>query len=153
GHLSATDDNILFVLIYLHLVEKVRPDMDLILQGVGGADLPALRFDPDTDPLFFTHHPNWNMPQLRIVPVGPIFRVCRAGEPLPEPVITGPFLDGELDPRVPKDYLTQNLIGQYHFMLGQTYEERGRWLDARREYELAVKASPDNDVLFYNLGL
>jgi tetratricopeptide (TPR) repeat protein len=153
AHLSATDDNILFVLIYLHFVEQVRPDMDLILQGVGGADLPSLHFDPDTDPLFFTHHPNWNMPELRIVPVGPIFRVCRAGSPTPPAVVDGEYLDGELDPRVPKDYLTQNLIGHYHYMLAQTYEERGRWVEARRQYDLAMEASPDNDVLFYNLGL
>ena len=30
--------NILFVLIYLTMVEGVRPDVNLILQGVGGAD-------------------------------------------------------------------------------------------------------------------
>ena len=60
AHLAASDDNILFVLIYLHLVEGVRPDVNLIMQGVGDADLPNLRFDPDDDPLYFTHHPNWN---------------------------------------------------------------------------------------------
>jgi tetratricopeptide (TPR) repeat protein len=153
AHLSATDDNILFVLIYLHLVEKARPDVNLILQGVGGADLPALRFDPQTDPLYFTHHPNWSLPQLRIVPVGPIFRVCRTGDPPPPAVLGEPYLDGELDPQVPKDYLTQNLIGHFHFMLGQTHEEQGDWILARRQYDLAERASPDNDVLFYNLGL
>ena len=47
-HLVATDDNILFVLIYLTHGGGLRPDVDLILQGVGGADLPPLHFDPDT---------------------------------------------------------------------------------------------------------
>jgi hypothetical protein len=50
AHLAAIDDNILFVLIYLHLVEGVRPDLDLILEGVGEADLPPLHFNPDVDP-------------------------------------------------------------------------------------------------------
>jgi tetratricopeptide (TPR) repeat protein len=150
--LIATDDNILFVLIYLTLVENLRPDVNLILQGVGGADLPPLRFNPDTDPLFFTHHPNWHLPQLEIVPVGLVFRAWRAGKPPPEPDIPISGLDGEHDPRVPKDYLTQNLIGHYYYMLGFNYERRD-WLKARRYFTEAAAAAPGNDVLFYNLGL
>ena len=61
-------------------------------------------------------------------------------------------LPGAHDERVPKDYLTQNLIGQYHYMLGVTFE-RSDWLRARREFRAAVAAAPQNDVLFYNLGL
>jgi len=53
---------------------------------------------------------------------------------------------------VPKDYLTQNLIGNFHQMLGVTWEPRD-WPRARREFEEAAAAAPDNDVLFYNLGL
>ena len=153
AHISATDDNILFVLIYLHLVERLRPDVDLILQGVGGADLPPLRFDPDADPLFFTHHPNWSLPALDVLPVGPVFRIWRAGGSPPKIDVGEPFLAGELDPRVPKDYLTQNLVGHHHFMRGQTFESMGRWNDAEAEYLKAAAASPNNDVLFYNLGL
>lgn len=152
GHLSATDDNILFVLIYLHLVEGVRPDVDLILQGVGGADLPPLKFDPDNDPLFFTHHPNWNMPALRIVPVGLVFRAARAGSLTLSVALPPEELAGESDPRVPKDYLTQNLIGQYHYMRGLTLQLRD-WREAEGEFERAQAAAPHNDVLFYNLGL
>ena len=87
AHLSATDDNILFVLIYLQLVERVRPDIDLILQGVGEAHLPPLRFDPDADPLYFTHHPNWEIPELEIVGTGLAFRIRRRGSGVPEPII------------------------------------------------------------------
>ena len=152
AHLIATDDNILFVLIYLHLVEEKRPDVDLILQGVGDASLPPLRFNPDTEPLFFTHHPNWNLPTLEIVPLGLVFEALRRGQPVPSPVVPMTELDGEHDPRVPKDYLTQNLIGHFHYMLGSTFEDRD-WRRARREFEAAAAASPDNDVLFFNLGL
>jgi hypothetical protein len=66
--------------MYLTMVEGYRPDVDLILQGVGGADLQPLRFNPDSEPLFFTHHPNWNLPALEIVPVGLVFQVRRAGQ-------------------------------------------------------------------------
>jgi tetratricopeptide (TPR) repeat protein len=61
-------------------------------------------------------------------------------------------LAGEDDPRVPKDYLTQNLIGHFHYMLGVSFETRD-WERARREFEAAARAAPANDVLFYNLGL
>lgn len=152
AHLAASDDNILFVLIYLQLVEGVRPDVDLILQGVGG-ELPPLRFDPDREALFFTHHPNWRVPELEIVPVGLAYRVVRAGTPV-EPRV-GPDLvelAGESDPRVPKDYLTRNLIGELHFMLGVTWETRDRER-ALAELERAAHAAFDNDVLHYNLGL
>lgn len=152
AHLSASDDNILFVLIYLHMVEGLRPDLDLILQGVGDADLPALRFDPDDDPLFFTHHPNWNVAGIEVVPTGLVFRTARAAQTLPPPDIPKWKLDGEDDPRVPKDYLTRNLIGHFHYMLGITFE-RTDWPTAQDEFEKAQAAASENDVLFYNLGL
>jgi len=152
AHLIAQDDNILFALMYLHLVENRRPDIDLILQGVGGATLPPLRFDPEDDPLYFTHHPNWNLPGLEIVPLGVVFRAWRTGRPQPLPVIDELELEGETDPRVPKDYLTRNLIGQFHYMLGVTFAGND-WRRARAEFQRAAAAAPDNDVLFYNLGL
>ena len=100
------------------------------MAGVGEADLPPLRFDPEHDPLFFTHHPNWNLPALEAVPIGSVFRIVRAGSPPPEPMLPSGPLAGEDDPRVPKDYLTQNLIGHFHYMLGVTFETRD-WPRAR----------------------
>ena len=151
AHLAASDDNILFVLIYLDLVEGARPDVNLIMQGVGDARLPPLRFNPGSDDLFFTHHPNWSVPGIELVPAGLTFRVATSGSEstgsnLPE------FLPGELDPRVPKDYLTQNLIGNFHYMKGLGYEST-QWAAALIEFERAARAAPSNDVLFYNLGL
>jgi tetratricopeptide (TPR) repeat protein len=152
AHLSASDDNILFVLIYLHLVEGVRPDLDLVLQGVGSADLPPLRFNPDREALFFTHHPNWRVAALDIVPVGLAFRVARAGGPPPPVVLPSGPLEGEDDPRVPQDYLTRNLVGHFHYMLGTTFE-RLDWRRAAAQFAEAARRAPENDVLFYNLGL
>jgi tetratricopeptide (TPR) repeat protein len=152
AHLIATDDNVLFVLMYLHFVEGRRPDVDLILQGVGDADLPPLRFNPESDPVYFTHHPNWSIAGLDIVPLGVVLRAWRSDTPPPLFHIERWELDGERDPGVPKDYLTDNLIGHFHYMLGFTLE-RQDWPRARAEFDRAANASPDNDVLFYNLGL
>ncbi len=152
AHLGATDDNVLFTLMYLHLAEGRRPDVDLVLQGVGGEAPPPLRFDPDRDGLFFTHHPNWTLPALEVVPVGLVFRVERAGRPRPAASVTIEALPGESDPRVPKDTLTRSLIAHFHYMLGFTYADRD-WPRAQRELALAAATAPDDDVLFYNLGL
>jgi transmembrane protein TMEM260 (protein O-mannosyltransferase) len=152
AHLTASDDNVLFVLMYLRFVEELRPDLDLILEGVADAQPPALRFNPDTDPLFLTHHPNWAVRGLEVAPVGLVFQTVREGKPWPRPSLPRTQLDGEDDPGVPKDYLTQNLVGHFHYMLGSTFE-RWDWPRAAREYERAQRASPGNDVLFFNLGL
>ncbi len=152
SHIIASDDNILFVLMYLHLGEGRRPDVDLILEGVGGMKLPPLAFNPDRDPVFVTHHPNWNVAGMEMPAVGLLFRPWRAGRAWPPPLPVPEWLDGERDPAVPKDYLTQNLIGNFHYMRGVTFEERD-WPSARREFTRAAAAAPDNDVLFYNLGL
>ncbi len=152
AHLIASDDNVLYVLMYLHWVEGRRPDVDLILQGVSGIERPPLRFDPEREPLFLVDHPNWQLASLEIVPVGVVFRAWRAGGPSPPLILPADHLPGETDPRVPKDYLTRCLIGHFHYMLGVTFEQRD-WLRARRELEAVTAFAPDSDVLQYNLGL
>ncbi len=150
--LIANDDNILFVLIYLQLVEGLRPDINLVMQGVGDADLAPLHFDPTIDPVFFTHHPNWNLPDLRIIPLGLVFRAWPVDAPPPKPLGFSQSLVGSDDPEIPKDYLTQNLVGHFHYMWGIT-SENYHWIEAERHFRLAIKHAPSNDVLFYNLGL
>ncbi len=152
AHLAATDDNILFVLIYLQLVEGARPDVRLVLQGVGDADLQPLRFDPDDRRLYFTHHPNWQVPGITLVPDGLAFRVARTSAPRVPGMELPELLPGESDRAVPRDYLTRNLVGQYHYMRGLGYEQSD-WPAAVVDFERAALSAPDNDVLFYNLGL
>jgi tetratricopeptide (TPR) repeat protein len=102
--------------------------------------------------LFFTHHPNWNLAGLDIVPSGLAFRVIRIGTRLGAAAPDRTPLTGEDDPAVPKDYLTRNLIGHFHYMLGLTEMERD-WPAAAEELRRAGEIAADNDVLFYNLGL
>jgi tetratricopeptide (TPR) repeat protein len=61
-------------------------------------------------------------------------------------------LPGELDPRVPKDYLTRNLLGEYSFQRGLALApvDRARALEL---FERAATTAFDNDVLQYNVGL
>ena len=140
------------MLIYLQLVEGVRPDIDLILQGVGGADLPPLRFDPDADPLYFTHHPNWEVPELDIVGTGLTFRIQRRGTPVPEPVIPKTELDGESDPSGPQG-LPDPEPDRSLPLHARCDLRAPDWPRAEAEFARARQAAPDNDVLFYNLGL
>ena len=143
------------------LVEAFTRDhgrVAMVARGVRGkhtarrARLQPLRFHPAQDPVFFTHHPNWEEPQLTLLPVGQVFRAVRTGDPLPELGELPSSLPGEDDPGVPRDFLTQNLIGQFHYMLGVTYERRD-WPRARASFQRAARAAPHNDVLFYNMGL
>ena len=150
--LLATDDNVLFAVIYLHHALGLRPDVNLIMEGVGGALPPSLRFDPRRDPVFFTHHPNWQAPGLAIVPRGVVFQAWPEGIAPPAPLVMPDTLPGEADATVPKDYLTRNLLGHFHYMRGVTFEATD-WLEARSEFAAAAASAPDNDVLFYNLGL
>ncbi len=150
--LAASDDNVLFVLLYLQWVEKVRPDVHLVPLGVGGAELPPLHFEPDREPLFFSHHPNWTLAQLDLVATGLAFQAVLAGAEPQRPPPLPPRLPGEEDPRVPKDYLTSNLVGQYHYMQGVA-AEKSDWPRAQRQFAEAMRWAANNDVLFYNLGL
>lgn len=151
-HLIASDDNILFVLIYLTMVEGQRPDLDLILPGAGDAGLPPLRFNPHTNPLYFSNYPNLGIPGVRPVPMGLAYQAWGVDWPDPDPVVPVGELAGERDPRVPKDYLTRELIGHFHYTVGTAFETRD-WPRARREFEAALAAAPDNDVISYNVGL
>ena len=56
-----------------------------------------------------------------MVPVGLVFRTFDPAA-VPPVALAKAALDGEDDPRVPKDYLTSNLIGHFHYMLGATSE-------------------------------
>ena len=154
AHLSASDDNILFVLIYLHLVEGLRPDVDLILQGVGR---PTCRRCASTPTASRSSSPTTRTGACRRSTVGSGRGSCSASC-APAPAARAARcpkapLEGEDDPRVPKDYLTQNLIGHFHYMLGVTFEAarlaaraprvRGRRARRARQRRPVLQPRPD----------
>jgi 4-amino-4-deoxy-L-arabinose transferase-like glycosyltransferase len=149
--LAAADDSVLFPLLYLRFVERYREDVSVVVHGA--VPVPAAAsFDPEATPFVFTHSPGLSDPGLAVVPTGLTFRIWRAD--LPPPTFKAPpeELPGTADPSAERDFLTQSLIGQYHFMLGVTYENID-WPRAQRHLESAAAAAPRDDVLFYSLGL
>jgi len=149
--LCSADDNVLFILMYLHVVEGVRPDVNLIMQGAGESFSPPANLGPTTPPLFLTHHPNWDVPSIEVFPVGLLFQALPAGQVLPPMLVSKTNLTGEDDSKVPKDYLTRTLIGHFHYMLGFSNEQRD-WPTARKHFDAAMNSSPDNEYLFFNLA-
>ncbi len=151
SYLAAQDDSILFVLLYLTEVEHLRPDVDLLQLGIDDA-LPELRFDPVETPLFFTHDPNWGPEApLRALPVGLAFQALPADVPPPD-VDLPETLAGEEDPRVPRDYLTDSLIGHFHMMRARNLarDDRSRALAI---LDRASEVAADNAVHLYNAAL
>ena len=70
--------------------------------------------------------------------MGLAFRAWRAGSPWPAAVAGARTVSrASSTPAFPKDYLTQNLIGNFHQMLGMTWETRD-WPRARRELDEAA---------------
>ena len=123
-------------------------------QGVGEADLPPLRFDPDTRSALLDASPELEPARARGRSDRQRLPDRARGERRRRRSCfrSGP-LAGEDDPRVPKDYLTQNLIGHFHYMLGVTFEKTRLAARARASSRRRRAPRPTNDVLFYNLGL
>lgn len=149
--LQAADDNVLFPLLYLTLVDGYRGDVRV---GVlGSVSLPAAAtFDPQATPVFFTHVPALEDPALAVVPTGLAFRLWRADLPPPAVELPADALPGETDPRVPRDDLTQHLIGAYHFALAVTLSPVD-WPRAAQHLQRAAAAAPDDDVLLVSVAL
>ena len=148
--LFATDDNILFILLYMRYVDGVRPDIELVLQGVD-QDKPDFSFNPDYDPVFFAHDPLWDVTGLEVVPVGLAYRAFREGAPQPAPAMPA-TIEGQHDDRVPKDFLTRSLLGKYHFMEAASYEARD-WPRASRALARVLDVAPESDLAAHNVGL
>ena len=86
AHLAASDDNILFVLIYLHWVEGVRPDVDLDPRGRRRRRPPAAALRSRRRPALL-HPPSELEPaRARDRSRGSRLPALRAGRPWPPPV-------------------------------------------------------------------
>jgi len=123
--LVADGDNQLFPLSYLHNALGVRPDVDVVLQGINV--LSSMRIEPDTHPVFFTHYYDLGSGALDLLPEGLVYRLSpRDGQPRPDvrwadwavPEIEDPASQG------PLDFLARSLVGDYLMMKALHYEHR-----------------------------
>ncbi len=151
ARLSAGDDVVLFALLYHHLALGERPDLELILEGGGSARPVRLAWNLEDEPIFFTHPTGPDTPGVELLPVGLLWVTVEPGE---EPALRLPSrleLPQERETGIPRDYLTDNLIAHFHYMLGMTHE-RLDWPRAMRHWQRATEFGAEDDLLFFNLG-
>jgi hypothetical protein len=148
--LLTVDDNVLFAILYMKHVERLRPDVELIPLGVEQRRVDLV-FNPDVDALFLTHPMTLPIDGLEFAPRGVVIQAVRSELAWPEPLDT-PSLPGVDDPDIPKDLLTRALIAHDSFMRALTAEYRD-WGAAVRAMETATRTSPDWAITHYNLGL
>ena len=148
--LLSEEDNVVFPLSYLHHVEGLRPDVELVMQGINRLD--ALGIQPDRRPTYFTHPRGLGTAALELVPDGLAFRVVLAGsgfngrswEDMPSfEVVVAPGQDR---------YLDRSLVGNYYFLKALNLEQRDppAAMDAVRRLRVV---SFDNAVNQVNAGL
>ena len=150
--LFAEEDNVLFPLSYLHHVEGLRPDVELVLQGINRLD--AMRIRPDRRPIYLTHPRELGSPALATHPDGLAFRLLPAelafeGRPWTQVALAS--FEAIREPGSLR-YLDRSLVGNYYFAKAlnlETSDPRAA-LEAVRRLEVI---SFDNDVNLVNAGL
>jgi tetratricopeptide (TPR) repeat protein len=170
----AEGDNEVFILRYLLVAEKVRPDVVMydmngfLSQQLYGVDYPWL---PDAEhneredqveyeviksgrPVYYTSRRNMrNMPGYGIAQTGLLYRVFPEDETLPErDYWSGYDTTGFDDESIYKDYLTRALIAAYHTRRGIAYYAEGYSNNAVSEFEKASSIGADIPDVHGNLG-
>jgi tetratricopeptide (TPR) repeat protein len=150
--LFAEEDNVVFPLSYLHHVEGLRPDVELVMQGINRLD--AVRIRPEQRPVYLTHPRDLGRPALATHPDGLAFRLLPAGLAFEGRPWTQVALDSFEAIREPGSlrYLDRSLAGNYYFSKAlnlETIDPAGS-LEAIRRLE---RISFDNDVNLVNAGL
>lgn len=114
--LFAEEDNVVFPLSYLHYVEGLRPDVELVMQGINRLDQMGIR--PEHRPTYFTHPRDLGNPALELVSDGLAFRLVRtgsgfAGRPWEETALAS--FEAVTEPGK-RRYLDRSLVGNYYFL-------------------------------------
>ena len=149
--LMAESDNVLFPLVYFHIAEKKRPDINLVQQGI--EVLTQMRINPKTEPIYFTHYHDFKNPLLKLVPDGLSYRLLLKESDYKSGFDWNKFTLRNLRLKgVYLDYLSRNLVGDYLFSRGITleFEDFNKALVYFRD---AAKVDYNNSNMFVNLGL
>jgi tetratricopeptide (TPR) repeat protein len=114
--LFAEEDNVVFPLSYLHYVEGLRPDVELVMQGINRLD--QMEIQPEHRPTYFTHPRDLGNPALELISDGLAFRLVRtgssfAGRPWEEAALAS--FDAVTEPGKHR-YLDRSLVGNYYFL-------------------------------------
>jgi hypothetical protein len=114
--LFAEEDNVVFPLSYLHHVEGLRPDVELVMQGINRLD--EMGIQPDRRPTYFTHPRDLGNPALELVSDGLAFRLLRAGSSFAgRPWEQAALVSFEAVTEPGKGrYLDRSLVGNYYFL-------------------------------------
>ena len=150
--LFAEEDNVVFPLSYLHYVEGLRPDVELVMQGINRLD--EMGIQPDRRPTYFTHPRDLGNPALELVSDGLAFRLVRAGSsfagrPWQEAALAS--FEAVIEPGQDR-YLDRSLVGNYYFLKALNLEPHGAEAALAAVRSLRV-VSFDNAVNQVNAGL
>ena len=150
--LFSEEDNVVFPLSYLHHVEGLRPDVELVMQGINQLD--SLAIQPDRRPTYFTHPRGLATAALELAPDGLVFRLLPAGTEFSgrswQSAALASFdaVDGPGQDR----YLDRSLVGNYYFLKALNLEQRDP-AAAMAAVQRLRAVSFDNAVNQVNAGL
>lgn len=130
--LIARDDNVMFPLMYLKYVEKVRPDVKLIDQAAREAG--ALTFNPRRDRVYCTHwEPSFvcagetGGPGLKLVAEGLAYRIMSGdAKDVPRDLLPDSDLTCFENERIPRDYMTRRLLAHACIMRAERESRRDK---------------------------
>jgi len=150
--LIADGDNQLFPLSYLHHVLALRPDVNLVLQGINV--LSSMPIRPDVEPVFFTHFFDLHADPLALQAEGLVYHLRTPEMPAPE-VRWADWAVPELEDwatQGPLDFLARSLAGDYHLMKAIHYERRHAQASAEAA-RATLAVAFDNPVNVVNAAL
>jgi tetratricopeptide (TPR) repeat protein len=172
ARLFAAGDSECFSLYYFHVVEDLRPDVELfdrtlnVLVAAYGEDFLALPraqrrsarnarereivFADSERPIFYTGEIEiQDFPGCRFVPNGVVYQLLRPGERAAQITDTLP----ELPPVDPDEFLESHFAAAILFRQGRTLVERGLLDEARALFAEAALAGARSAEVLRNVGL
>lgn len=148
--LMAQGDNVLFPITYLHYVENARRDIKLF--EVGMNRLAPYSFNPEKEPVFFTHFNDLKIPKLKLIPRGLVYQAATLDMNVELIDADKYTLRNLTQEKTYFDYLCRCLAGDYYFMVAANLHRKS-FDSALPYYMKASQIAYDNDVTQYNLGL
>jgi hypothetical protein len=157
--LIADDDNVLFPLMYLHHVLKLRPDVTLI--DGAARDAGPLIFNPRRDAVYCTHHqaafvrpPTDRDAGSNLVAEGLVYRVVSNDMNYTPPNLWPDAFPPDMDDEsIPRDFMTRCLLANVCIMRAQWESQQQDPTAAEAWCIKATKLGWDCDVVQHNAAV